>query len=306
MKRNRIISIFLCIALVLSLVGCTSSSNPISGQSVQVTDMTGRTVQIEGTVERVVALTASECEILYALGTGERMVGRGEYCDYPKEASKLPVVQSGADTNMEQILALKPQVVLMSAMAQTDEQIAALEQAGIDVVVTDARDIQGVYNAISLVGEVVDRQEQASALIQSMKERFAAVKAKAAAHPGDARSVYFEVAPLEVGLWTAGSSTFMDEIAGMLQLKNIFADVNSWAEVSQEQVIDRNPDIIVTVTMYDGDGPAPEQEILSRAGWQGITAVKDRAVYQVDNSAFTRPGPRLADAAEALWDVLYD
>ena len=91
--------------------------------TVTITDMTGREVTISGEVTRVVAVSASDCEILYAVGAGDLLVGRGEYCDYPAEVMELPAVQSGADTNIEQIIALGPQVVFMSTMAQTTEQI---------------------------------------------------------------------------------------------------------------------------------------------------------------------------------------
>ena len=93
--------------------------------------MAGREVKLDGPVTQVVALFPSDCEILYAIGAGETLVGRGEYCDYPQEVLDVPAVQSGANTNIEQIISLNPQVVLMSTMDQTEEQVAALEAAGI-------------------------------------------------------------------------------------------------------------------------------------------------------------------------------
>lgn len=297
--------------MLLFVCGCTAqeeqevSLTGMETEDVLVTDMLGREVVVPQPVERVVALTASDCEILYAIGAQDLLVGRGEYCNYPPEVESIPVVQSGDDTNTEEIIALQPQVVLMSDMAQTDEQIAALEQAGTVVVATEVTDIEGVYEAITLVGEVVNKPAEAEALITSMQERFAAVSERARQAEEQGKSIYFEISPLEFGLWTAGQNTFMDEISGLLMLENIFADVDSWAQVSQEQVIERNPDAIVTVHMNLGDGAAPAEEIKSRAGWQNITAVQNDAVYQVDNDAFTRPGPRLADAAESLCDLIY-
>ena len=97
----------------------------------------------------------------------------------------------------------------------------------------------------------------------------------------------------------------MNELAEMLGLKNIFDDVDGWAEVSQEQVIARNPDLIVTVTMYFGEGPKPDEEISSRAGWADIAAVKNGKILTADNNAMTRPGPRLAEAATSLFGFAY-
>jgi iron complex transport system substrate-binding protein len=97
----------------------------------------------------------------------------------------------------------------------------------------------------------------------------------------------------------------MNEIADMLGLENTFSDISGWAEVSEEQVIERNPDIIVTTTMYFGEGPTPKEEILARTGWDDLTAIQDDMVYEADSNMITRPGPRLADAAEELYTFVY-
>ena len=137
---------------------------------VTVTDMMGREISIEEDVERVVALTAADCEILYALGAGDMLVGRGEYCDYPAEVFDVPSVQSGYDTNIEQIIELKPQVLLMGTMAQSEEQIEQLENAGVHVVVSDAQNIDGVYTAIEMIAELTGKEEEAKVLVEDMKQ----------------------------------------------------------------------------------------------------------------------------------------
>ena len=118
------------------------------------------------------------------------------------------------------------------------------------------------------------------------------------------KTVYFEVSPLQWGLWTAGKNTFMDEVANMMGLKNCFDDVEGWSEISQEQVIERNPDYIVTITMYFGEGPTPEEEILLREGWADVTAVKNKAILNLPNNELSRPAPRLVDGAKALYDFV--
>lgn len=270
-------------------------------KAVTVTDMTGHEVTLDEPATRIVALTPSDCEILYAIGAGDTIVGRGKYCDYPAEVQEITAVESGADTNLEQIIALQPQLLIMSTMAQTDEQVQQLEAAGIRVAVSDAQDIAGVYTAIEMIGELVGKQDEAAQLIDSMKQTFAAVSENA----GDGtKSIYFEVSPLEYGLWTAGSGTFMDEIATMLGLKNCFADVEGWAQISEEQVLERNPDYIVTISMYYGEGPTPEEEIMARPGWENVTAVKDQKILNLPDNELSRPGPRLADGAQALYDFV--
>ena len=335
MKKNQLLALLLAAVMLLAvLTGCAAKAEPAqeepaqaetapeteetapaedpapeeepeaeeTSEAVTLTDMTGREITLDAPAERVVALTASDCEILYALGAGDLLVGRGEYCDYPAEVLDVPSVQSGYDTNIEQIIALEPQVLLMSTMAQTEEQVQQLEAAGIHVVVSDAQDIEGTYTAINMIGTLTGKQAEAASIVESMQKTFDEIKANA----GDGtKTVYFEVSPLQYGLWTAGSSTFMDEIANMLGLTNCFADVTGWGEISEEQVLERNPDYIVTISMYYGEGPTPEEEILSRTGWENVTAVKDGKILNLQNNELSRPGPRLADGAKAMYDFVY-
>ena len=239
----------------------------------------------------------------YAIGAGETLVGRGEYCDYPQEVLDVPAVQSGANTNIEQIISLNPQVVLMSTMDQTEEQVAALEAAVIEVVVSKETDIEGVYTAISMIGTLMDKNIEAETIIESMKDTFFELSSKATGN--EEKTIYFEVSPLEYGLWTAGNGTFMNEIAQMLGLKNCFGDINGWGAISEEQVIERNPDYIVTIAMYFGEGPRPEEEIMNRAGWENVTAVKNGSILNLQNDELSRPTPRLADGARILYDFVY-
>ena len=308
MNTKKLLALLLALAMILSLAACTSGRNESaeepagepegSGEAaITITDMTGREITLDEPATRVVALSAADCEVLYAVGAGDTLVGRGEYCDYPAEVLEVPSVQSGYDTNIEQIIALKPQMLLMSTMAQTEEQIAQLEEAGIKVVVSDAQDIEGVYTAVEMIGKLMGKEKEAEQVIVSMQTAFADLSNSTA---GRGKTVYFEVSPLEYGLWTAGSGTFMNEIAEMLGMKNIFDDVQGWAEISEEQVIERNPDYIVTITMYFGEGPTPEEEIMGRTGWENVTAVKNGAILNLVNNELSRPTPRLKDGAILL------
>ena len=307
MKRiNKLLSLLLAVSLLLALAACGTqqTQEPEDGAAADtITDMKGREITLDKPAEKIVALTASDCEILYAIGAGDTLVGRGKYCDYPAEVLDVPAVESGADTNLEEIIALEPDVLLMSDMAQTDEQVAQLEAAGIKVVVSEATDIDGVYTAIEMIGALMGKADNAKTVIEGMKKTFAEVQDKAT---GDGtETIYFEVSPLQYGLWTAGANTFMDEIATMLGLKNCFSDVEGWGEISEEQVLDRNPDYIVTISMYYGEGPTPEEEILARAGWENVTAVQNQAILNLQNNELSRPAPRLADSAQMLFDFVY-
>lgn len=293
MKR-KLLGLLIVLAL-LALVPCALA------QGVSITDMMGRDIALDAPVTRVVAVTPADCEILCALGAEETLVGRGEYCDYPQSVLEVPPVESGAALNLEQILALEPQVVLMGTMGQTVEQVEALQSAGAQVVVSNAQDIEGTYAAIRMIGALVGRDAGAEALVKDMQDTFAGLNAEPTG-----KKVYFEVSPLQYGLWTAGANTFMDELARMCGVTNAFADVDGWAAISEEQVLQRDPDYIVTISMDYGEGPTPVEEILGRDGWQGLKAVKNGTVLNVDPNAFSRPGPRLKDAALELYAFVKD
>ena len=271
--------------------------------AVTVTDMYGREITLTEPATRIVALTAADCEILCSLGCEDTLVGRGEYCDYPESILSVPSVQSGYNTNIEEILALEPQVVLMGDMAQSEEQVRMLEDSGIQVVVSNADDIAGVYTAIRMIGKLMGKDAEAEALIADMQATFDDIAQKSA---DTGKTVYFEVSPLQWGLWTAGKGTFMDELATLCGLTNAFADVEGWAAISVEQVFARDPDYIVTIAMYYGEGLTPVEEIMSRENWDQLKAVQNGAIFNADNNTISRPGPRLKDAAVELFNFLQE
>lgn len=295
---KRLLSLLLTLTMLLSLTAISQA------ESLTVTDMMGRELTFSKPVERVVVMMPGDCEILYAIGAGSMVVGRGEYCKYPAEVQDIETVKSGQETNLEQIIALKPDVVVMTKMAQSPEHSEALEKAGILTLITDAQDIQGVYSAIALLGQVTGKADEAAKLTEEMKAAFADVVTKVDGRTSG--TAYYEVSPLQWGLWASGSGSFMDEIGQMVGLDNIFAGSPAWVEVSEEQVISLNPDYIFTTTMYFGEGPKPEEEVLARKGWENITAVKEKQVVNVDNDLFTVPGPRLVDAINFLYEYLFD
>lgn len=289
---KKIVSLVLSLVLLLAVNSALAQTAPIV-----TNDMYGREIKLDEPATRIVALTAADCEILCALGCEDLLVGRGAYCDYPASIQNVTVVQSGFETNLEEILALEPQVVLMGDMAQAKEVVLALEDMGIAVAVSDSDCIADVYTAIGMIGAITGKNAEAEALVAEMQTAFDAI---AADSENTGKTVYFEVSPLQYGLWAAGSGTFMDELAAMCGLTNAFADVQGWGAVSEEQVLARDPDYIITIAMYFGEGPTPVEEILGRAGWQGLKAVSGGQVFNANSDSISRPGPRLKDAAQEL------
>ncbi|AXY26135.1 ABC transporter substrate-binding protein [Suicoccus acidiformans] len=277
-----------------------------STDATEITDMLGRELTVVNELRRIVVLNPADAEILVALGADELIVGRGEYVDYPaNRVENIPTVGSGENLNLEEILALQPQLVVDTAMSFSPDEMERLEEAGIPVYVTDASTIAEVYEAIQGLAKLVNKEAEGEALIAEMQATFEEYTHLAKETTEEEHTIYYEISPLEFGLWTAGQGTFMDEIGQMLQVNNIFAEVEGWAEISPEQVLDLNPDYIVTTSM-PADGFDPIDELLNRTGWQDVTAIDRQQVFQANADEFTRPGPRLADAIESLYHFIYE
>ena len=294
---KKLVSLFLVLLMAFS-----AAASLAEGTGITVKDMFDREITLDAPATRIVVMQPSDCEILCAIGCEEAIVGRGQYVDYPASIQNVPVVQSGAETNIEEILALNPQVVLMNDMSQTEEQVKQLEANGVKVAVSQASNIEGVYYSIRMIGKLMGKEDNAEAVIADMQAAFDEIRANS---KNEGKSVYFEVSPLQYGLWTAGKGTFMDELAEICGLTNAFADVEGWAAISEEQVLARDPDYIVTITMYYGEGPTPVEEIISREGWGDLKAVKNGAILNAESNAISRPGPRLKDAAIELYNFIH-
>ena len=297
---RKLVSLFLALALALACVPVLAEGG------ITVTDMLGREVTLAAPAESIVVVMPSDCEILYAIGAGDKIVGRGTYCDYPEEVTAIQDVYSGWDLSVEAIIALKPQVVVMTKMAHKPEDAEQLETAGIPVIVTNAQTVEDTYACIELLGKVTGKQEEAAAVIEDMKNRLAAVAEKA---DDTGLTVYFETTPMEwgYGLYSAGKGSFMDEIGALCGLKNIFADVtdgDGWPVVDPETVINANPDLIIAFDINGMGDMDAAQVIMAREGWQDMDAVKNGRVFVLVNNEFVRPGPRLADAAESLIELI--
>lgn len=291
---RKLVSLILAMLMLISMIPAVAESS-----AIVVTDVSGKVIRLDEPATRIVALTPAECEILYALGCEDLLVGRGEYCDYPESVLDFPALATGDQMNIEEILILEPQIVLLADQQQMSEQVKLLEQNGIQVVGGNTTDIQGVYAAIRVISSLIGKEAAGETLIADMQNTFDQIESKA---EKSEKTIYFEVMPLQWGLWTAGAHTFMDELARICGMKNAFGDIADWQPISQEQVIERDPDYIVLVT---GMGATAPEEVMSRSGWQDVKAVQNQAIYNADFYMMTRPGPRLKDAALGLYEFLY-
>lgn len=299
---KRFLPLFMILVLLLAASGCGTET--AREQGIRVTDSRGVEISLESVPRSIISLSPANTEILYALGAGDQVIAVSEYCNYPEDTANKQKIPTGEKLNVETLIALKPDVVFASNMNAMADQIAQIEQSGIKVVVTEANRLDETYAMIRMIGQAIGKSEAADKLVNGMQESFAALREDARGRAP--KSVYVEVSPLQYGLWSCGRGTFVQELLDIIGAKNIFDDTEGWSAVSEEQVIERNPDIIITTLSPLTGIEDPVEEIVGRANWSEINAVKNGRVYMLDSDMLSRPGPRLVDAAQTLAKIMAD
>ncbi|MBS4192552.1 ABC transporter substrate-binding protein [Bacillus sp. FJAT-49705] len=271
---------------------------------VTIKDALDNEVVIESKPEKIVSLIPSNTEIAFALGLGEEVVGVSDYDNYPEEVANKEKI-GGMEFNVEKIISLKPNLVLAHASSahNSAEGLKQLRDAGIAVlVVNDAKNIDQVYESINMIGTASGEKEKAEELVAGMKEKFEAIKEKAKEiKDEDRKKVFVEVSPAPE-IYAAGANTFINELLEMIHADNVITE-EGWPKMDPEAVIERNPDVIITTHGYYVEDPVGN--VLSRDGWQGINAVKNKQVVDVNSDAVTRTGPRLVEGVEELAKAIY-
>ncbi|GAE24644.1 vitamin B12 ABC transporter [Halalkalibacter wakoensis JCM 9140] len=271
---------------------------------VTFVDDADREITIESEPETVVSIQPSNTEITFALGQGDKVVGVSDFDNYPPEVLEIEKV-GGQDMNAELILTLLPDVALVtdyhySTHADILEQY---EEAGINVVVVgSATSFDDVYEKINMIATALGAQEQASAIIADMQERHDALKTLAEESITDKKKVWVEVSP-SPDIFTTGQGTFMHEMLESIQAINAAEDHEGWVSLTEEEIVQLNPDVIITTYGYYVENP--KDEVLSRDGWAEVPAVKEEQVFDVDNDTVVRPGPRLIEGVETLAELIY-
>ncbi|MFJ7736120.1 ABC transporter substrate-binding protein [Lysinibacillus sp. NPDC097287] len=268
---------------------------------ITMTDTIGNDITLEAPPERIVSLIPSNTEILFDLGLNDKIVGVNDFDDYPAEAAEKEKVGS-MEFNIEKIIALTPDIVFAheSSMASLGGALDQLESAGVKVfVVADAKDFNETYTTIKQLGRATGKLPEAEKTIAEMKAKVAEIQAKL--KDVEPKTVFVETSD-EPEIYTAGKDTFMQEILDMIHAENIAADTKGWFKIDAEQIISKNPDVIVVTYDYV---PDILTKIPQRAGFETITAVKNNAIVQVDESMTSRQGPRLADGLEELAKAIY-
>lgn len=290
MKRFLSWLLVLTVCLTLS-VGALAQTYPLT-----LVDTAGNTVEIAAEPKTVISLAASNTEILYALGVGDKVVGVDAFSDYPAEAlENAAVVGDYNGPNVESILSLDPDVVFASNYLQ-QEAIDALKAVGVAVVSVEATAYDDIIPSIRLVADVMG--VSADAVIEKMNEEQA--EALTLKDRCEGKTVYFALSFGEWGDWTAGDGTFIDGMITMLGAKNVAAGLGvAWPQYSVEQLLEKDPDVILV-----SGGEASAEAFCAFETYQALTAVKEGRVYGVDANTSSRPSQRITLALKEFAECI--
>lgn len=261
-----------------------------------VTDFQGKAVTISAKPARIVSIGASNTEFLFALGAGDRVVGVDDFSDEPA-AAKAKEKVGGVKPNVEKIVALRADLVV--SVKISDGSLERIAAQGITVLVVDPQSIADAARTAELLGTATGTEGKG--LARRIQDGIDAVRSKAAALPK--KRVFHEVdASDPTKLFTAGPGSFIHDLIGIAGGINIAAGTSSpFPQLSPEEIIRQDPEIIV---LGDAAYGMTAEQVQARPGWAAITAVRTKRIVPVDANLLHRPGPRLAEAAEAYFRII--
>lgn len=294
--NKKILAVIISIMTVISLIGCTKTQEVKKDEAIKIVDSYNREVSLDKIPERVVSISPGATETIYALNSQDTLVGRSDYCDYPKEAMSIESVGQITEPNIEKIAELNPDLVIASAHF-SQELVDKIEALGIKVAVLYGEEsFDGAYKNIQDIALVLGKEKEGTEIVDDMKKKVEEVenKVKNLEKP----SVYYVVGFGKTD-FTAGGNTFIGQIINRAGGDNIAKDIEGW-NYSKEVLMEKNPDIVILSDKYDSKSGFTTGE-----GYKELKAVKEGNVYEIDDNMLSRQGPRQAEGLEALAKIIH-
>ena len=281
------------------LIGlCLLACAPVLA-SRELKDELGRSLHLPDNPQRVVCLSPSLTETVYALGLGAIVVGVTDFTNYPPDVKTKPSVGGLTDASLEKIISLHPDLVLSMAELNRQETVEALDRVGIPVFVVDPQGLQGILTSIQHVGDALNHSGDAARLLKHLEEQCAAVAARV---KGLARVKVLVVIWYDP-LISAGSKSFITDVIAAAGAQSATADIpQAWPQISLEEVLRRAPDFILLVRGVHGG--ITVEELKAHAGWDQLAAIREGRVIYMGERLF-HPSPVVLDALEELAQQLH-
>jgi iron complex transport system substrate-binding protein len=288
-------------ALFILTASCSPRQNQNSSSAAatrEVTDEAGRRVHLASHIDRIVSLAPNLTEIVYAVGAGDRLVGRTKYCDYPAEVKNVAEIGDTMTPSIERIIALKPQVVLVSTASQLEAFTRQLDEQRIAVYVTNPHSLDEVFRSITTMGDLFGTKERAEKLVTDLRRRADVVSA--AVKDTKPITVFYQVS--NEPLYTIGRESYLTDLVRRAGGVSVTADVpTSFPRFSGEAALAARPEAIILPT----GGSMGTANSTVAASLKNSPAALNNRVFKINEDHLSRPGPRLVDGLEAMARALH-
>ena len=288
--------VLLALVLISVLAGCSRSRagkpEPESAPRAVFTDGLSRRVELPQHPRRIISLAPSVTEVLFMLGVGDRVIGVTTQCDWPEAAKLKPKIGDLLNPNYELILAARPDLIIASTAGNDRAAVLKLADMGLPVYVTAPRSVEKIFETVEAVGCITDCAQRGEQLVAQAMARLGAIREHLAGLPPTRAFFITWFDPL----LAPGKNTFETDALRQADVLSITADANEfYPRYSLEQVLARDPDVIVTVE-HTG---IPLPDLRKVAGWRDLRAVKQGRIYVLDE-VFQHPSPRFVEGVEEL------
>jgi iron complex transport system substrate-binding protein len=267
------------------LVACAKNSRPIS----------------KGPPTRIVSLSPNTTETLFAIGAGQRLVGRSRFCDYPPEVRSLPSIGGYVDPSLETILALAPDLVVGARGPAGPALVEKLGALGIGTLFPATESMAEIDGMIEQLGARVGAAETAREVVTSLRRRRDEVAHAVATEPRVRVLLVFGIVPIVA----AGPGSFPDEMLAIANGQNVVTTGTGYPTLGVERLITLNPDVIVNASMAGTPGNLGDGIRRDDPGWRELAAVRDGHVVAIHDEAVLRPGPRIGEGLAVLARALH-
>lgn len=294
---NRLERIFQRTSFLAAVLTAVLTCNP--GFALTLQDDAGTTLTLPKPALRIVSLAPHITEAVFAAGAGDRLVGTVSYSDFPEAAKKIPLVGSYNEVNFEQILALRPDLIIGWQTGNSSEALEKLKTLQLPVYLSEPKDLISIARNIRQFGVLAGTETVANAAADAFEQKLAQLKADNASKP--VLTVFYQV--WEEPLYTLGGGHFSRDMFAICGGRNIFADQEHPSPiVSVEAIVTRNPQVMLT---GDHHGERKIEDWKAKwVSWSSIDAVKHDQLYLVDQDIYTRSSPRAVQGAEHLCGIL--
>jgi len=277
------------------IVRAASGSQDAAPLSHSFIDEIGRRVEIPAAVKRIVSLAPNLTEIVFALGEGDHLAGDTDFCDYPAEATRKPRVGGPVNPNLEQVVALTPDLVLATKAINRRETVDGLARIGVPVYVTDPHSVDGMIASIEHIGNVLHAEKTAAPLAEELRERLSNLDRRIAGTVP--RRVLFVV-------WTdplisIGRGTFIADALRRAGARSVVDAAAEWPRISFEEIVRLQPEFLIFAGAHAADTQHDIDSLRTRPGWRDLDALR-RGNVVIISDAINRPAPRMVDAVEEL------